>query len=312
MKAAVYNEFGGAEKIRITTVDVPELKEGEVLVSVRAAGVNPVDSAVRSGFLKDHIPVNFPVIPGWDVAGVVEDRAYSARRFDIGDEVYAYARRPVVQWGTFAEYIVIPETYLAFKPRTLSFTEAAGIPLVGLTAYQSLIDLGHLKANQFVLILGASGGIGTMGIQIAKEKGARVIAVASKQNHDFMKELGADYTLEYANTDIAAEIKKITPEGADLIFDAAAGETLEKSVGALKTGGTIVSILSHGQNLPKDINFKYHFVEPNSLQLGLLTKMADSGKLKVPVSQWFPLDKTADAMRQLETHHTRGKVIIVP
>ncbi|WP_423149652.1 NADP-dependent oxidoreductase [Rubrolithibacter danxiaensis] len=312
MQAAVYDEFGSADKIQIKTIDLPELKEGEVLVKIKAAAVNPVDSAVREGYLKTFIPINFPAIPGWDVAGIVEERAYSARRFEVGDEVYAYARRPLVQYGTFAEYIVIPESYLALKPKTLSFEEAAGIPLVGLTAFQSLIDAGRLQENQTVLILGASGGIGTMAIQLAKEKGATVIGVASEKNHVYMKELGADYTVDYKETDLAAAIKRISPEGVDLIFDAASGETLQKSLDTLKPKGKLVSILNHGNDLPETINFHYVFVEPNSKELAALAEMAEKGHLKVPVSARFPLDQTAEAMRQIETHHTRGKIVIIP
>ncbi|WP_207426092.1 NADP-dependent oxidoreductase [Pedobacter sp. SYSU D00535] len=312
MKAAVYKEFGSADKIALEQIAVPELKEGEVLIRIRAAGVNPVDSAVREGYLQSFIPVEFPAIPGWDVAGVVEDRAYSARRFEPGDEVYAYARRPVVQHGTFAEYIVLPESYLALKPRTLTFSEAAGIPLVGLTAMQSLIDAGRLQEGQVVLILGASGGIGTMGIQIAKEKGAKVVGVASQTNHEYMKELGADHTIDYRDTDIAAELRDLFGEGVDLIFDAASGETLQKSLASLKPDGKLVSILNTGEDLPKDLNFKYVFVEPNSRQLEALAEMADRGKLKVHLSNWYPLAEAAAAMRQIETHHTKGKIVIVP
>lgn len=312
MKAAVFHEFGDAGKIQISTIDIPELREGEVLVKIKAASVNPVDSAVRAGYLKTLIPVSFPAIPGWDVAGIIEDRAYSARRFDLGDEVYAYARRPIVQFGTFAEYIVIPECYLALKPKTLSFEEAAGIPLVGLTAFQSLIVAGKLQADQTILILGASGGVGTMAIQIAKVKGATVIGVASEKNHTYMKELGADFTIDYHQTDLTAEIKKIAPEGVHLIFDAASGPTLQKSLNTLSPKGKLVSILNHGKDLPEDIDFTYVFVEPNSTQLATLAELADEGKLKVPISERFSLEQTAEAMRSIETHHTRGKIAIVP
>lgn len=215
MKAAVYDEFGGPEKIQIREVAVPEVKEGEVLVRIKAAGVNPVDYVVREGYLKDALPYQFPVIPGWDVAGVVEERGFSARRFNVGDEVYAYARRPVVQHGTFAEYIVIPESYLAARPQRISWEEAAGIPLVGLTAYQSLYDAGQLLEGQTVLILGASGGVGSLGIQLAKVKGARVIGVASEKNHAFMKELGADETIDYRNNNVGEAVKAVAPDGVD-------------------------------------------------------------------------------------------------
>lgn len=312
MKAATYEEFGGKDTIKITTVDVPELKEGEVLVRIKAAGVNPVDTLVREGYLKDFLPTEFPVIPGWDVAGVVEDRGFSARRFNFGDEVYAYARRPKVQYGTFAEYIVIPETYFARKPENLSFEEASGIPLVGLTAYQSLYDAGNLQENQTVLILGASGGVGSLAIQLAKVKGATVIGVASEKNHGFMKELGADHTVDYKDNHVGDAVKEIFPDGVDLIFDCANGETLEQSLSALKKNGTLVSILDQGENIDKSINFHYVFVEPNARQLEHLRELAESGKLKVHVSNTYSLEETAEAMQQIQTLHTTGKIVIVP
>lgn len=312
MKAAVYDRFGPESELRIEMVGIPEVKEGEVLVRIKAAAVNPVDAAVKEGHLKSFIPVEFPVIPGWDMAGIVEERGFSARRFEIGDEVYAYARRPVVRYGTFAEYIVIPETYLALKPKTLSFEEAAGIPLTGLTAFQCLIDAGHLQPGQTVLILGASGGIGTMGIQIAREKEATVIGVASAANHDFMRDLGADYTIDYNGADIGAEVRTIARDGVDLIFDAASGESLKKSIKALKPGGRLVSILHDGKDLPEGINFTYVFVEPHSIELTVLAQLADEGKLRVPVSATFTLEQVSEAMKQIETHHTRGKIVITP
>ncbi|AMM51804.1 zinc-binding oxidoreductase [Rufibacter sp. DG15C] len=311
-KAAYYENYGDASVLKIGELDLPEVKEGEVLVRIKAAAVNPVDSAVREGWLMAFLPLNFPAIPGWDVAGVVEECGFSARRFKPGDEVYAYARRPTVQHGTFAEYIVIPESYLAHKPQNLSFEEAAGIPLVGLTAYQSMFDAGKLQAGQTVLILGASGGVGSLGIQLAKDKGATVIGVASQKNHAFMKELGADHTVDYKDTHVGQAVKAIFPEGVDLIFDAASGETLTQSLEALKPSGKLVSILNQGQDLDKSINFQYVFVEPNSTQLEHLRQLGEAGKLKLHVSGTYTLDQAADAMRQIETHHTTGKIVIVP
>jgi len=311
MRAALYKEFGGPEKVTIGTIDVPELKEGEVLVRIKAAGVNPVDYAVREGYLKDFLPQNFPTIPGWDMAGVVEDRGFAARRFEIGDEIYAYVRRPTVQYGTFAEYIVIPESYLANRPKNISWEEAAGIPLVGLTAYQSLYDVGQLKEGQTVLILGASGGVGSLGIQLAKAKGATVIGVASQQNHDFMRELGADYTIDYKTEHVGETTRNFAPDGVDLIFDCTSGETLKQSVTALKPNGKLVSILNHGEDLDKSINFTYVFVEPNSKQLDHLRELAEAGKLKVHISKTYTLDEAAEALKQIQTLHTKGKIVVV-
>ncbi len=312
MKAAFYEEFGGTDKIKVGELDIPELKEGEVLVRVKAAAVNPVDNAVLAGWLSSFLPVHFPAILGWDMAGVVEDRGFSARRFRVGDEVYAYARRPVVQHGTFAEYIVLPESYLAHKPRNLSFEEAAGIPLVGLTAYQSMFDAGNLQPGQSVLILGASGGIGTLGIQLAKNAGATVIGVASQRNHAFMQELGADHTIDYNGTDVGQAVQEIFPEGVDLIFDAASGETLQQSLKALKPNGTLVSILNRGEDLDKGLHFHYVFVEPNAAELEILREQAEAGKLKVHVSETYRLDQAAEALNQIATHHTKGKIVVVP
>lgn len=312
MKAAVYHEFGGPEKVQTETIELPELKEGEVLIRIKAAGVNPVDAAVREGYLKDFLPQEFPAIPGWDVAGVIEERGFSARRFSIGTEVYAYARRPTVQWGTFAEYMILPESYLAKRPLNLTWEEAAGIPLVGLTAYQSLLDAGNLQNSQTVLLLGASGGVGSMAIQLAKEKGATVIGVASEKNHDLMKELGADYTIDYRNTHVGEAVKGIFPDGVDLIFDCASGETLAQSLQVLKPAGKLVSILNRGEDLDPGIDFQYVFVEPNSSQLEQLSVLAERGRLKVHVSSTYSLDEAAEALRQIQTKHTRGKIVVVP
>lgn len=312
MKAAVYEEFGGPDKVRVIITEVPELKEGEVLIRIKAAGVNPVDAVIGQGTYKQMIPHSLPLIPGWDVCGVVEKRGHAARRFQVGDEVYAYARRPEVKWGTFAEYMVIPDSYLALKPENLSAEEAAGIPLAGLTAYQSLYDAGRLQENQTVLILGASGGVGSFAIQLAKEKGAKVIGVASEKNHSFMKDLGADYTVDYKSTHIGEAAKEIFPEGVDLIFDCTSGESLQQSLKALKPSGTLVSILNQGTDLDPAINFQYVFVEPNANQLDELRKLAEAGKLSVHVSRRYSLNDAAEALRQIQSLHTTGKMVIIP
>lgn len=312
MKAAFYTEFGGVDKTQIGYLDRPEVQEGEVLVRVKAAGVNPVDSFIRGGHLQQMLPYQFPIVPGWDVAGVVEARGHGARRFAVGAEVYAYARRPTVHGGTFAEYLVLPESYVALRPSSLSWEQAAGIPLAGLTAYQSLFDAGQLQAGQTVLILGASGGVGGFAIQLAKDKGATVVAVASEANFAYMKELGADFTVDYTKGNVGEAVKALVPAGVDLVFDCISGDTLAQSVSALKPGGTLVSILNHGEGLDASINFHYVFVEPNAPQLEELRHLADAGKLQVKVSKTYSLDETAEAFNQIDSHHTTGKIVIVP
>ena len=311
MRAAVIQAFGGPEQIKTETLPVPDVHEGEVLVRIQAAGVNPVDAAVREGYMQKKLPHQFPLILGWDVAGTVADIGYSARRFEIGEGVYGYARRPLVQYGTYSEYIVLPESYLAHIPQQIPVTEAAGIPLAGLTAYQCLFDAAQLQNHQSVLILGASGGVGSIAIQLARYQHAVIIAVAGAAKHAYMKELGADHTIDYKNKHVGQAARALLPQGVDLILDLASGETLQQSLAALKPGGKLVSVLHSGKDLDPAIDFQYVFVEPNTLQLDHLRDLADSGQLKVHVSQTFTLDQAAEAHRQIQRHHTKGKLVIV-
>ncbi|PKD44124.1 NADP-dependent oxidoreductase [Rhodohalobacter barkolensis] len=312
MKAAYYEEFGELNQIKVGELDKPEPGEGEVLIRIQSAGVNPVDAAVARGMLKDAIPAEFPVVPGWDVAGLIEERGHSARRFAKGDKVYAYARRPVIQHGTFAEYISIPESYVAKSPEKLTMEEAGGVPLTGLTAYQSLFDAGDIKDGENLLILGASGGVGSLAIQLAKWKGANVIAVAGSSNQDYMKELGADYTIDYSKGDVGEAVDQIVPDGVDMIFHCSRGDSLAQSHDRLKKGGRLISITNSDPERRDDVHFQYVFVEPNAVQLAHLSELADSGNLKVPVSKTYELDNTQQALQEIESLHTRGKTVITP
>ncbi len=314
MNAAYLEQYGDFDKIKTGEQNKPEAGEGEVLVRVKAAGVNPVDAAIVGGHLKDAIPGEFPLIPGWDVAGVVEETGHSASRFSAGDEVYAYARRPKIQHGTFAEYISLPESYLAERPSNISMEEAGGIPLVGLTAYQSIFDFGELKENQTLLVLGASGGVGTLAIQLAKSVGANVIGVASEANHEYMKELGADHTIDYQDTHVGEAVKEIHSDGVDVIFHCSRGDSFAQvmETGVLKEGGKVVSITNSKPDISDDIDFKYVFVEPNAEQLEHIAVLADSGKISLPVTETFTLYETGDALQKVQSLHTRGKLIITP
>lgn len=312
MRACYFETYGEPEDVKTGEMDRPEPGEGEVLVRVKSAGVNPVDAAITRGMLKDVIPAGFPAIPGWDVAGVVEERGHSARRFSVGDEVFAYARRPTIQHGTFAEYISIPESYLAKRPKEISMEAAGGIPLVGLTAYQSLFEVGDMKKGETVLILGASGGVGSMAIQLAKNAGAKVIGVASEKNHSYMKELGVDSEIDYRNQHVGEAVSKITPDGVDLIFHCSRGDSLDQSKETLKQGGRLVSITNSKPDVRDDIRFNYVFVEPNAVQLEHLRELIDSGEIKVHVSETYSLENAGKALKQIESLHTKGKIVITP
>ncbi len=183
---------------------------------------------------------------------------------------------------------------------------------MGLTAYQSLFDAGNLQKGQTVLILGASGGVGTLAIQLAKTKGAKVIGVASKANHDYMKDLGADETIDYKENHVGEAVKEIEPNGVDLIFHCSRGNSLEQSIDTLKSGGHLVSITKREPEFPEDIHFQYVFVEPNAVQLEELSKLADDGKLKIPATESFSFEEAGKALQKIETLHTKGKLIITP
>jgi NADPH:quinone reductase-like Zn-dependent oxidoreductase len=312
MKASFYEEFGELDQIRTGSVERPEPGEGDVLVRIESAGVNPVDAAAARGMLNEMIPAKFPVIPGWDAAGIVEERGHSARRFSEGDEVYAYARRPYIKHGTFAEYICLPESYLAHRPKKLSMEESGGVPLTGLTAYQSLFDAGKLQKGETVLILGASGGVGTFAIQLASWRGAKIIGVASEPNHKYMKELGADEVVDYKHHHVGEAVSDIAPGGVDMIFQCSRGESLNQSSDNLKKGGRLISITNSKPDHRKDVQFRYVFVEPNAVQLEHIQELADEGHLKAPVTKIFRLEDAGQALKQIEKLHTRGKMIITP
>jgi len=184
------------------------------------------------------------------------------------------------------------------------------MPLVGLTAYQALYTAGNLRKDQTVLILGASGGVGTLAIQLAKARGANVIGVASEKNHTYMKDLGADHTVTYENTVVADAVLEIESDGVDLIFDCTRGDTLQKSIKSLKNDGKLVSITKSKPDIKPNIAFKYVFVEPNSKQLDHLRELIEEGKIKVPVSKIYSLEETKEALKQIQSLHTKGKIVI--
>ena len=304
MKAIVYRTLGGPEVLKYEDAPRPSPREGELLVRVRAAGVNPVDAKVRSGDVGSG--GQLPAIPGYDLAGVVEESGPGATRFKKGDEVFAdlHLRRA----GAYAQFALVKEDEVAAKPRQASFEEAAAVPLAALTAWQALVETAKLEPGQTVLIHGGSGGVGSFAIQIAKARGAKVIATASTRNQQTLKDLGADQAIDYTTTkfeDVAKEV--------DVVLDTVAGETLARSYGVLKKGGIVVSILEppNKEELSKrEIRGKVILVRPDSGMLAEIGKLIESGKIKPLVSQVLPLAEAAKAHQQIETGHTRGKFVL--
>ena len=271
-----------------------------------AAGVNPVDAAARSQKFVQFLHIRLPAIPGYDIAGVVEKTGAKVTKFKTGDPVYAYIA--LDKGGGYAEYAVATEVEASLKPKSLTYTEAAAVPLVALTAWQALIDTAKLSAGQTVLIHGGSGGVGSFAIQIAKARGARVIATASTANQDLLKQLGADVAIDYTKTKFEDVAKDV-----DVVLDSVGKDTLARSYGVVKKGGFIVSLVAD----PDPIELEKHgihgasiSVEPNSSELAEIGRLIDDKKIKVIVSQVFPLSEAIKAQERIATHHTRGKIVL--
>jgi NADPH2:quinone reductase len=314
MKAIAINEFGGRDKLQLIDLPVPEVLEGEILVQVKAAGVNPVDWKIREGYLKDLFSHQFPVILGWDAAGLVEGVGNGVKRFKSGDEIFAYCRKPIVHGGAYGEYILLKEEHAALKPKNISFEEAASIPLAALTAYQSLFDAANLQPGETILIHAAAGGVGGFGVQLARGHGAVVWATASSRNKAYVQDLGASQVVDYTQENFGKAILSQYPAGVDVVFDCVGGEVLEKSAEIVKEGGHLISIVDDPTGLVRDdIHKEFVFVAPNSTQLTELARMVEQGRLKTYLSQVFPfgLEEARKAHELSESGHTRGKMVLV-
>ena len=306
MKAIVVHNYGGPEVLKYEDTRRPEPKEDQILVRVIAAGVNPVDASIRSERGAKFFGITLPFIPGYDIAGVVEKTGAKIAKFKPGDSVYAYLS--LKDGGGYAEYAVATEVEAAPKPKSISFVEAAGVPVVALTAWQALIDTAKLSVGQTVLIHGGSGGVGSFAIQIAKARGAKVIATASTANQDLLKQLGADVAIDYTKQKFEDVAKDV-----DVVLDSVGKDTLARSYGVVKKGGFIVTLVSRLDQAELDkhgIRGASLSVNPDSSELREIGKLIDENKIKVIVSQTFPLPEAIKAQEQVATGHTRGKIVL--
>ncbi|MGW7819338.1 NADP-dependent oxidoreductase [Streptomyces puniciscabiei] len=305
MKGISYRRYGGPEVLEYGELRDPKVGPDQVLVRVRAAAVNPVDWKCREGYLDALLDAVFPVIPGWDVSGVVVRPGAAVTEFAVGDEVIGYCREDFLSRGTFAEYVAAPVRTLARKPRNLSFEEAAGLPLAGLTAYQVLVKALEVGRGESVLVHAAAGGVGSLAVQIAAHLGARVIGTASERNHDYVRGLGGE-PVSYGEG-LAGRVRALAPEGVDAVFDTVGGDTLKTSAGLLAPEGRLASIadpevVRHGG--------RYCFVRPDAEDLSTLARLAERGVVSVHVQETFPLERAADAQRLNQEGRTRGKIVV--
>lgn len=306
MKAVRIHRYGGPEVLVYEDVPKPEPGFGEVLVRVEAASVNPVDWKVREGYLKEMLDHSLPLILGWDVSGVVAATGPGVTRFHVGAEVFS---RPDLQRdGTYAEYVVIRETEVAFKPASIDHLHAAAIPLAGITAWQSLIETAKVAPGQRVLIHGAAGGVGSFAVQLAKWRGAYIVATASPHNHDYLHGLGADEVIDYRARRFEETAGKV-----DVVFDTIGGETQERSWQLLKKGGILVSIVSPPSEAmaeAHEVRQAFVFIKPDAAVLAELAHLVDAGTFRPHLEAVMPLADAGRAQEMSQKGHVRGKIVL--
>jgi len=312
MKAAAITEFGGPENIQIMDLPRPLLGPDILLVRAVAAGVNPADWKIREGRMTERYPHNFPLVLGWDVAGVVEAVGPAVTSFKPGDEICAYARKFCIGHGTYAEYVAVIEESAALAPTSIDLVTAAAMPLASLTAAQAIHRL-EVISGETVLVHGGSGGVGSFVVQLLADMGAVVLATGSPENGEYIQSLGA--TPIDRTGDIVRQVQAVTPEGVDAVMDLAGGpQAIQASLPVMKDGGRLCSILG-----PPDLGEEgearglkpgYIFVRPYGAQLGDLVAKVDAGALGVPLHGTFPLEKAGEAHRALQAGGVRGKIAL--
>lgn len=330
MKAFIVERYGRATGLRAAEVPEPELRDDDILVEIHAASVNLLDSKIRDGEFKLILPYRSPFTLGHDVAGKVVRVGLNVQHFKPGDEVYARPRDGRV--GTFAEFVAIEEADVAMKPKNLTMDEAASIPLVGLTAWQALIERANLKEGQTILIHAGSGGVGTFAIQLAKHLGATVATTTSTANVELVRSLGADVVIDYKKQDFERVLS-----GYDVVLNSLDGDTLHKSLNVLKPGGKLISIsgppdvaFARAQGLNfflrqvmrflsfgirrkakrHHVSYSFLFMRANGDQLGEITSLIESGIIRPVVDRIFPFEATNEALAYVEAGRSKGKVVV--
>jgi NADPH:quinone reductase-like Zn-dependent oxidoreductase len=298
-----YDRYGTDDVLSLRELPDPKVGPGEVRIRVRRAGVNPVDWKAMAGGLDGLMDAIFPVVPGWDVAGVVDAVGIDSPEFSIGDEVLAYARRDVLHGGTFADLVTVNVRAVAPKPAALSWDEAGALPLAGLTALQTLDRLGVTGADT-VLLHGGSGGVGSLAVQIAAARGARVIATASQANHDYLVGLGA--TPVTYGEGVVDRVLAVAPNGADAVADFVGG-VRDVTMAVLARGGRHASIADASVI---ETGGSWFWVRPSADGLGELGRLAGAASLRVPVADVLPLAQLPAAFARSRGGHVRGKLVI--
>lgn len=315
MKAVRIHEYGGPEVLRYEDAPRPSMGEGDVLVRVHAAGINPVDWKIRDGGMREHLHYTLPLILGWDVSGVVDavgPGVHKGSRFGVGDEVFA--RTDIARDGAYAEYLAVRATELSRKPASLDHIQAAAVPLAALTAWQALVSApapymsAELRKGQTVLVHGASGGVGSFAVQIAKLRGAHVIATTSAGNMDVVRDLGADEVIDYTSVRFEDVVHAV-----DAVFDTVGGDTQDRSWTVLAPGGVLVSIVKPpAEDMARKYGVRagFLFLQPLASQLDEIARAIDAGQIRPIVSEVLPLSDARKGQELSEGGHVRGKIVL--
>ncbi|WP_347861901.1 NADP-dependent oxidoreductase [Salimicrobium sp. PL1-032A] len=308
MKAIVINEYGHKEQLTEQEVETPKPEKGEVLVQVKSTSINPIDWKLREGYLKQMIDFEFPIILGWDVAGIVAETGEGVTSFEKGDRVLA--RPDLTGKGTYAEYTIVAEHLLAPLPENISYEEGAAVPLAGQTAWQCLTDVTNVQKDEKVLIQAGAGGVGSYAIQFAKEKGAYVATTGSTENVDFLKSLGADEVIDYTKEDFTDVLNDY-----DVVFDMLGGDILDQAFDVLKDGGRLVTIAGQPDEekaKEKNVETTSFWLQPTGKDMKEIADLMEEGKVKSHIGHRYPLTEQGlrDAHELSETHHAKGKIVI--
>ncbi|MFD8215489.1 NADP-dependent oxidoreductase [Streptomyces sp. NPDC059697] len=305
MKTVQYQSFGGPEVLEVVEVPDPKMFADLVLVRIEAAALNPADLAFQSGAADPLVDSFFPVTPGWDVAGVIEQAGVATAGFRPGDEVIGFVRGQAMHYGTYAEKIAAEPRQLVRKPRNLSWAQAAGLPVAGLTAYQAIVHSLEVTAGDTVLVHGAAGGVGHLAVQIAVARGARVIGTGSEASQAFIASLGAT-PVRYGD-ELVEQVRKIAPDGVDAVFDTAGRGSLATTQDIAALGARVATITRSTTEYAGTIDVYVHL---DGDDLTRLVELAEEGKLTVHIDRAFPLDEAAKAQELLVGGHVRGKVVL--
>jgi NADPH:quinone reductase-like Zn-dependent oxidoreductase len=312
MRAIAEEKFGGS--IALMDLPVPEIGPGEVLIRVRAAGVNPFDWKVADGALEGERKHRFPLILGFDAAGVIERVGAGVTELAEGDEVYGYLFKPVMGGGSYAEYVSAPASIVARKPESVGFAESAALPTPGLAA-MDLMDAVDLREGETVLVVGATGGVGSYAVQLAARRGARVIATARRANETFVREFGAAETIDHTREDLVEAVLVAHPDGIEAIIDVASDrEALGHIAGLVKKGGRVASSVyaaDAGGLTGRDIRAAKVSMQPDARRLRELARLVDAGEISVRLARAFPLERAPEALEESRLGHVRGKLVLL-